>query len=105
MSHENPRITPEAAFPLRTWLNALPEEDRNIIEVDIFNNNDAPPLEATLEAIKDQELARSIMRMFKDYAAQKKSKAFSNVEAKDRAKEIALFVTAKFDDATLTKED
>lgn len=100
MSPENPSKTPEAEFPLKTWFDALKEEDRNVIEVDIFNGYDAPPLENTLRTLKDAEQGRGIMRMFREYVEQKNSKALSPAELKERAKEIAQYIDAKFDEAT-----
>jgi hypothetical protein len=99
MSPENPSKTPEAEFPLKTWFEALKEEDRNIIDADIFNGYDAPPLEKTLHTLKDAEQGRYIMRMFKEYAEQRKTKALSPAELKLRAKEIAEYLDKKFEEA------
>ena len=99
MSPEYPSKTPEAEFPLKTWFEELKEEDRNIIDADIFNGYDAPPLENTLRTLKDQEQGRDIMRIFREYVEQKKSRTLSPAELKERAKEIAKYLDKKFDEA------
>lgn len=104
MSPEKPSKTPEAEFPLKTWFEALKEEERIIIDVDIFNGYDAPPLEKTLRTLKDPEQGRGIMRMFREYVEQKKSRTLSPAELKERAKEIAKYIDKKFEEATMYVE-
>jgi len=104
MSPEDPTKTPKAEFPLKTWFKALSEDDRNIIEVDIFNGYDAPPLETTLQTIRDREQGRDTMRMLRDYVEQKNAKTTSTAELKKRAKEIAEYIDQKFEEATAEVE-
>ncbi|MEI8062292.1 MAG: hypothetical protein WCG97_03280 [bacterium] len=85
--HENPQqLTPEAEFPLKHWFSNFSSEDRDAIQIDIFDSNDKlGPVEFALDNIKDQEVARGIMLRFKRYLAIKREgrKDAIKVEAND----------------------
>jgi hypothetical protein len=67
--HENPQqLTQEAEFPLKHWFSNLSSEDKDTIQIDIFDSNDKlGPVEFALDNIKDQEVARGIMLRFRSY--------------------------------------
>jgi hypothetical protein len=85
--HENPQqLTQEAEFPLKHWFSNLSSEDKDAIQIDIFDSNDKlGPVEFALDNIKDQEVARGILLRFKRYLAIKREgkKESIKVEAND----------------------
>ncbi len=82
-------LTEEAAFPLKNWFSQLNDEDRNIIETEIFNfNGEIIPMEVAFEHITDQNSARGVMTRFRGYLEARKN-GTQLAELKVDAKEIA----------------
>ncbi len=88
---EGAPLTPEAQFPLKNWFNNMEEENRRVIESEIFNTRSNFDLDKALNEIQDQEVARGIMLRFRNYLELKKSQAPRDV-IKSEAEEIAQYV-------------
>ncbi len=90
MLQEGPN-TPSAEFPLKKWYSDMPEDDRIIIEADVFNTVGVPDLDLVCEEIRDQEVARSIMSLLREYVSMKRAKA-ERAQLKEKIQDIIAFV-------------
>jgi hypothetical protein len=82
-----------AEQPLRHFFNSLAEDERNIIDNEIFNVS-GMNMDTVLGKVSDQELARDIMSMFRELLEIKNDGADRDV-VKAKAEEIRKYIDAK----------
>jgi hypothetical protein len=75
---------------LEGMMDKMDEEDRGIIERELFNSADSIPLSTIFDAIADKEEARALMGAFEDYIAERGS--LSKEEREGRVQEINDFI-------------
>ncbi len=67
MPFENPNAYETNKKPLELFFNNMSDDERNIIEGELFNYSDIIPLETALDVITDEEEARAVLRQFREY--------------------------------------
>lgn len=91
-------MNPEKPFnpaeqPLRHFFNSFNEDEQIIIDNEVFNIS-GMDLNTVLDRVSDQELARSIMTMFKEILGMKARKV-ERADVKAKAEEIRKYIDAK----------
>ena len=81
--------------PLTTFISHFSEEDKNTIEVDIFNSGAGLPIEV-LQQIKDSEVARRIMGRLRQFIEWKK-RGMTKIEVKAESEEILKYIESELD--------
>ena len=84
--------TIESQLPLKYWYRQMSEADKLTVEVDVFNALGEVPIEFAMDNVHDQESARSIMGMFRNYIELKNAKA-DRGELRSEAKAINAYIT------------
>jgi hypothetical protein len=76
---------------LQKWFNQMSDDDRSIIEADIFNNAGSVSFDLACSEIQDEEVARQIVGRFNLYLAAKRAKE-DRAKLKAEAADLAQFI-------------